>query len=161
MESSPLPLPTSLIKPTPYRLLLNVARACWKCPSYCLIAGPIRSTLVRTRRQPWSRVSLFCVSSQTRLMRRGTCLFDLDRDESLEYETFCGGVSGARCCWAGNVGYLDQLTLLSAAGLLFLFIWLDSKVIGRQPKLIVHPIANCWLSQCLYPLQAPGAFSHY
>lgn len=66
-----LPHPTSLLKPIPSQFLLNVNLSPGSAGSVQAITGPIRSVLVRTNRQPWSRMTLLFVNSQTRL--QGGC----------------------------------------------------------------------------------------
>lgn len=60
-------LPTSFLKPIHFQYLLNVDLA----GSFQVIAKLTRSVLKRTRRQPWRKMSLLCVSLQARLLWRG------------------------------------------------------------------------------------------
>lgn len=67
-----------------------------------VLSGPTRSVFVRTKGQPWSRLSPIRVSSHVRLLRRESCLVKFDKDGSAEDETYQGGVSRASCRCVGR-----------------------------------------------------------
>lgn len=81
-------LPTSFLKPIHSQYLLNFDLSPLHAGSFLVIAGLTRPVLKRTRRQPWRKMSLLCVSLQARLLWRGPCLVDLDKDRSVEDGTF-------------------------------------------------------------------------